>query len=385
MKIKEIIKAFIPSGLLYLNRTFFLKYFINNFRKNSEIFYVRENSVLIIEFFDFHGEVCPGLVKYLLDLGFNVDIVFCKHKTGRNDPGLFRCFDENEKVRIKTLSDVNMNLLLRSSLSYKYKHIILTSFTDDMGREQLYKVDLFKLKIVCMMHKSGIMHEYFRTNKIISMVKMDCINRKSPLIVNSHYFGKFEENNKSETTTFFTLNTGELYRRNLYLLFDASDRLYENGINNFIVKIIGKGINIPEKYSGNFQILGCLDFQAMYKEISESDFILALIDQASVQYTNKASGSYALSYGFLKPLLLHIKFSDISGFNSDNSVLYYDNDDLSNAMKKCIDMSNSDYLSLVSSLKSSEKKLYDISLDNLKKVLETPIQFLSQNRPTIGY
>jgi hypothetical protein len=328
MKIKEIIKAFIPSGLLYLNKIFFLKYFINNFRKSPEIFHVRENSVLIIEFFDFHGEVCPGLVKYLLDLGFNVDIVFCRHKTGRNDPGLFYCFNGNEKVRIKILSDVNINLLLRSSFSYKYKHVILTSFTDGMEREHLYKVDLFKLKIICMVHNTGIVHEYSRTNKIISLVMMDCINRKSPLIVNSHYFGEFEENNKSEATTFFTLNTGELYRRNLYLLFDAIDKLYENGINNFIIKIIGKGINIPEKYSGNFQILGRLDFQDMYKEISGSDFILALIDQSSVQYINKASGTYALSYGFLKPILLHKKFSDISGFNDYNSIINYDKDHL---------------------------------------------------------
>jgi hypothetical protein len=382
MKIKEIIKAFIPSGLLYLNKIFFLKYFINNFRKSPEILHVRENSVLIIEFFNFHGEVCPGLAKYLLDLGFNVDIVFCKYKTGRNDPDLFNCFNGNEKVRVKMLSDINMNLLLRSSLACKYKHIILTSFRDGMEREHLYKVNLFKLKIVCMMHNSGIKNDYFRTNKIISLVKIDCINRESPYIVNSHYFGEFDVNEKSKTTTFVTLNTNELYRRNLYLLFDAIDKLYENGINNFIIKIIGKGINIPEKYSGNFQNFGYLDSQVMYKEISESDFFIALIDKASVQYTNKASSSYLLSYGFFKPLLLHKRFSDVSGFNGDNGILYSDNDDLYNAMKKCIDMSNSDYMSLVSSLKSSEKKLYDISLDNLKKALETPIQFISQNRPT---
>jgi len=109
----------------------------------------------------------------------------------------------------------------------------------------------------------------------------------------------------------------------------------------------------------------------MYNEISESDFFLALIDQASVQYTNKASGSYQLSYGFLKPLVLHRKFADVLDFNDENSVLYNDNSELADAMERCINMSNDDYLSMVDALETSEKALYNTSLHNLKKALET--------------
>jgi hypothetical protein len=272
-----------------------------------------------------------------------------------------------------------MNLLLRSSIATQYKHIILVSFKDSMERKQLYGVDLFKLKMVCVMHGSDISNDYFKTNKIISVVKIDRINIKSPYIVSNHYFGEFEKNDKSSRTTFFALNTKYSIVRNLNLLFDACNKLYEKGINNFLVKIIGNGIKIPEKYTNNFQDFGFQNYQNMYKVISESDFILALIDQASIQYTNKASGSYTLSYGFLKPIVLHKKFSEVSGFNNGNSILHNTNDDLSNAMEKCINMSINDYSSLVSALEISEKELYNTSLNNLKEVLEAPIQYVSRD------
>jgi len=352
---------------------------INNFRPDFKRFEARENSVLLIEFLDHHAENFPGLTKYLMDLGYNVDVVFSKHKgTGgaRNDSSIFAYFKNVDKIRLFTLSETDMNLLLRSSIATQYKHIVLVSLKNGMERKQLYGIDLFKLKAVCVMHASDETNNYFKTNKIISVVKIDCFDRKPPYVVSNHYFGEFTKKDKSCVTTFFALNTKYPSVRNINLLFKACDKLYEKGINNFLIKIIGKGIKIPEKYSNNFQDFGFQNYRNMYKIISESDFILALIDQASTQYTNKASGSYTLSYGFLKPIVLHKKFSEVSGFNDKNSILHNTNDDLSNAMEKCINMSNSDYSSLVAALEISEKELYNTSLNNLKEALEAPVQWI---------
>jgi len=118
----------------------------------------------------------------------------------------------------------------------------------------------------------------------------------------------------------------------------------------------------------------------MFAEIASSDFFLALIDQASVEYTNKASGSYGLSYGFLKPILLHRKFSNVLGFTDENSILYNDNSNLSDAMEECINMSNDDYWTLISSLEISGKELYDVSLTNFKEALEAQIQYVSYDK-----
>jgi len=334
-------------------------------------FEYRENTVLLLEPYDVHGEVLPGLVKYLLDLGYNVDVIFSMTGRGnaskRNDTNLFAPFEKNDKVRIKSMAGYKINRLLRSSVQKHYEHIVIDSFVDN--DINFYKIDLFKLKPVCMMHNPNVEDAYFKTNKIISLVEMDCINREAPLVVNSHYFGDIQKKTKSKITTFVTFNTKKLYVRNLHLLFNACNILYKKNITNFKVKIIGNGITIPPDYKNNFLIFDFLDFKDMFNEISKSDFILGLIDAAGIEYTNKASGSYQLSYGFLKPIVLHSKFATCSGFTNKNSVLYNNNSDLANAMENCINMSENDYDSMVAELEKSEKKLYNDSLNNLKQAL----------------
>jgi hypothetical protein len=334
-------------------------------------FEYRENTVLLLELYDVHGEVLPGLVKYLLDLGYNVDVIFSMTGKGnaskRNDANLFAPFENNDKVRIKSMAGYKINRLLRFSVLKHYKHIVINSFEDkDVN---FYKIDLFKLKPVCMMHNPNVEEVYFRTNKIISLVKMDCINREPPLVVNSHYFGNIQKKSKSKVTTFVTFNTKKLYVRNLHLLFNACDMLHKKKITNFQVKIIGNGITIPPDYKNNFLIFNFLDFKDMFSEISTSDFLLGLIDASSVEYTNKASGSYQLSYGFLKPIVLHSKFANCCGFINKNSILYNNNSDLADAMENCINMSETDYDLMIAELEKSEKKLYNDSMNNLKQAL----------------
>ena len=371
------IKKNIKTFLIYFKMLFKKKYLAKTDFKN---FTVRDNCVALFEFYSFHGEVLPGLIKYLLDLDYNVDLVLNKkewskgeqsyNRNNYNDSGLFSYFKENNKVEFKILEDYEMNQLLQSDIKLKYKHIILNSFYDDMEQTYLHNIDLFKLKPICMMHNPDIINEYFKTNKIISLVNMKCDNREPVFVVNSHYFGEFQRKEKSTITTFVTLNTKDLSRRNLYLLFEACDKLYERKINNFIVKIIGTGIKIPDIYHNNFQIFGFLNFEKMFEQIALSDFFLALIDQESISYTNKASGCYQLSYGFLKPILLHNKFSAVSGFTDENSILYNNNNELADVMEKCINMSNDNYNHLVTALEKSQRELYNTSLNNLKKVME---------------
>lgn len=384
MNIKSLIKSLSPP--LFIKIYIFIKYlFINNifyhFFNYKKYIPTKSNSVLLIEFHSFHGEILPGITKYLLDLNFNVD-VYIKNITvkrnmhSRNDIGLFSYFSGNNKVSIFFLPENKMNYLLRSPAALKYKHIIISTYGDNTDKVNLYGVNLYNLKPLCMVHDvSCVSTDYSKTNKIFAPVKMEYINRKPIPPISIHFFGNFNKKNKLPITTFIALNSKDITIRNLYLLFRACDKLYQNNIKNFIVKIIGNGIPIPEKYIDNFKILGYLDFLNMWNEISTSDFVLGLIDQTSIHYTNKVSGSYNLSYGILKPIILHRIFSYVSGFNDNNSILYDDNEELYKAMIKCIDMTNDDYLSILNNLEETEKKLYKNSLDNFKIMLESELDF----------
>ena len=343
-------------------------------------FPIRENSVLLIEFKSFHGETLPGYIKYLLDLGYNVDVVLHKSKTTdigyRNDHGLFSCFNANSKVKIISLPTHDINLLTHSSILSNYKHIVVNTFDDKIERRFFCFSTLSQLKPICVVHNPDIIDNHIKTTKMVSLVKMISVNQNSPIIVNPHYFGEFTKKSKKGNaegiTIFVALNSGGS-RRNLNLLFNACDNLYKKGIYNFLIKIIGKGVHIPECYHNNIHDFGFLDFQPMYKEINTSDFFMALIDQENTEYTNKASGTYQISYGFLKPLVLHRQFSGVAGFSGKDSVLYNTNNDLADSMETCIKMSNDDYCNMVDALEKSQKDLYVMSLDNLRKAFNTAV------------
>ena len=366
-----MVKTIIPYSILLLFSKYFTKYLLNFFRKPFGFFSSRENTVLLLEFYYVHGESLPGYIKYFLDLGHNVDVVLRKltNKERKNDPGLFSCFSSNDNVRIKYMSDLDMNFLLRSSITSNYRYIMINSFSDGTELYYLSFVDIFRLKPICVVHNPNLKSNYFQTDRIISLVKMKHLNRKSTPAVNPHYFGEYATTQKKEITTFVALNSNNPIRRNVSLLFDACGLLHKKGISRYKIKLIGKGIAVPECYRGNIYDFGYLDYKEMFAEIKDSDFFLTLLDQGSIQYTNKASGSYQISYGFLKPAVLHSIFSEISGFNNKNSMLYNDNSELADTMEKCINMSNDNYISLVNALEASEKELYNTSLCNLKTVL----------------
>jgi len=378
MKFRQIIKAIVPFKLSIIISNIFSRNILNIFKRKFDYFDIRENSVLLIEFYKVHGESLPGHAKYFLDLNYNIDVVInCK---GKNDIGLFSCFNTNKKVRVKILSDYDMNYLMRSPVISNYKHIMINSLDNKCELNHLAFVNLFKLKPVCAIHNPNLLSKYFKTNKIISHVKIESKNRKSPVIVNPHYFCDYRRRERkcenSNITTFTAFNNNDLLRRNINLLFNACDMLYEKGISNFNIKVIGKGLPILDCFNKNIQNFGFLDFQSMYKEIIDSDFFIALLDEESKQYTNKASGSYQISYGFLKPLLLHSQFSKISYLNNDNSILYDSNGNLAEAMERCINMTNNEYLSIVNSLEKTKNDLYNVSLKNFKEVLEAPLELI---------
>ncbi|MDR1277584.1 MAG: hypothetical protein LBK02_02415 [Treponema sp.] len=119
--------------------------------------------------------------------------------------------------------------------------------------------------------------------------------------------------------------------------------------------------------------MGSLNFSELYKEIERIDFILALIDPASVEYTNKASGTYQLSYGFVKPVLIHKKFAESGNFNGENSILY---ENICHAVEQAIGMGTEEYNTMVGHLRELEQSIYKRSLNNLKQILGSDIQKL---------
>jgi hypothetical protein len=382
--LRKIVKAFSPYGLLVLWRVLApkLKYLLaySVAKKLLSSLYIADNTVLLLEANDCHADGLPGIAKYLLVLGYNVDVII----TNRGSANVFSRFP-HEKLKIIILKKEIIGFFLNSKEIKQYTHVFIYSYhlyyyfpgiVGPVPIDMYYKFNIFDIAPICMIHESEYCDtEYLHTNKIVSLVPIKCYNRANPLVVNAHYCGTINQYEKSDITSFIVCGGNDKTRRNYRLLFNACDYLLENNIHNFKIILTGfNKIEIHDKYKENTVVLGYLDWEQLYSQVESSDFLLALIDNSHNEYLNKASGNYLMSYRFLKPILIHQKFSKITGFNESNSIIYENNNVLGYTMMYAIKMSKKEYADIVSGLKILENEIYNNSLKNLEYVLSTGLE-----------
>ena len=154
-------------------------------------------------------------------------------------------------------------------------------------------------------------------------------------------------------------------------------KLHNLGIRNFNVTIIGERhfneideeLENPEikKY---FKVLGRVDYQTVYKNLNKADFILPLLDPDIHfdRYIKKGtSGTFQLIYAFNKPCIIHKTYADIYGFDEKNSLIYEDNDELSDVMQKAISMTNDEYKNIQENLLSVVRTIEKRSFSNFQQ------------------
>ena len=107
-------------------------------------------------------------------------------------------------------------------------------------------------------------------------------------------------------------------RRNYNYLVESVKRLKQENYN-FEIIITGRTTafnqkRIPTNLINNFKFKQKISYSELYKLIDNSDYIIILIDLSNKygkEYkTIKVSGSIQLTYGFLKPALIHKEFSE---------------------------------------------------------------------------
>jgi len=378
--LKRMMRSLVPRRILLLLSRFKLSLESSAGIRHIRAVCIRENSALLLEANYHHEEVLPGLAKYLLDLGYHVDIVVNNRKAKE----VFCRFRHN-KIRFYVLSRESIGVLLEDDKIKKYRHILISSYhlyyavegiAGPAPFEKFYKdFNIFALAPVCMLHDAGHPYsEYLHTNKIISLVPMR-LEHCHPALVNAHYFGSIKTHEKSpDETVFISVGGIDKKRKNINMLFDAVKKLLQNNIVNFKVYIAGSWEPSIEKQNiRNVVYLGYTNFGKLFSLLEKSDFMLSLLDHTNedhVNYNNKASGSYQLCYGFKKPIVIDKFFAGNPGFTEENSLLYKSSEELYAAMERAINMQPEEYKKKVRALENTVSQIYQTSLVNLKNVLE---------------
>ena len=342
---------------------------------------ISDNTVLVSEFNNSHGEVIPGIVKYFLDLNYNVDILITNNIFYERISDIF---NDNNKVKIFSLDLDRIKKAFNNKKIKKYKNIFITSYyiyntINNWPSILDYIPNIYKLNkntIIMEHHIDLINRNLLRKNKKIAI--MHNLNEElKENYINPHYFGDFNYKTKNKDITKFIVVGGfSEHRRNYKLLFDSFRMLVKSGIINFHLTLVGNGdINYDLTYLRPFvTIRGRINYPDLFEEVYSSDFILPMLD-----YENKAhnrylkygvSGAFQLSYGFNKICIVNSKFSKTYGLDNNNSIIYEKNQDLLESLKLAINMEEEVYKIKQMNLKKYSDYLYNKSLQNLKNMLK---------------
>lgn len=362
--VKDIKSSRWLSGFIY-------KQIYNQFIYNE----VLPKTVLIIEFNNIHGEMLPSYVKYFLDIGYKVDVLttfgqkICKSLdifSNHNNVNIFYT-EYNILENIKEIINKNYSFILFNTLySYKNKNYIF-DYIDEM--------EMLKNKIIFIDNNFELLDNKLINNRVIILKSFS--KETDKIFVNPSYFGNVRITQKNTNITKFIL-VGQLEdkRRDTNLLISSIKDLINLGYNNFKLTIISRLGKPPYEVYNLYKYINYkenLDYINMYKEIEEADFFLPMLNPENIEHIayikNKVSGSFQLILGFLKIAIINREFSAPYGLNEQNSIIYDNNEDLTNAMIRAIKMNNKQYLEKQNSLKEYRSKIYNQSLDNLKSVI----------------
>ena len=337
-----------------------------------------DKRVLLVEANTCHAEVLSGLAKYLVELGYRVDVL-----VNNADSADVFCRFTSDKVKVFVLHTEHIGYVLRNKRAAYFKRVVIASYhlyyfaprhTQAVPIETYFKgFNIARTAPVCMLHDPRFPDSsYLASGRLISLANMPHHGRPSPGVVNSHYFGEVRPHLKSTPCRFTIIGRVNL-ARGTDAICEACEHLFAARRKNFKVHVVGAGqFVIPEKYQDHIEFHGRMPWEVMFKLLDECDFILAMLDPQNPLhdiYSRKSSGIYNLSLGFAKPILIHEKFLKISNFSEATSVIYGDADGLGEAMLRAVEMSSGDYAAMTSELAALSEKINRESLQNLAKLL----------------
>lgn len=341
---------------------------------------VRNNSVLLVEAADCHGEVMPGFVVKFREMGFFVDVLFTNNNYNLNS--LSRIHDPS--VRVFNNDKYSMYKFLQKKILDKYEFIIFTSRTlyysiGDLKTPSIFEyfkvLENFRSKVFSLEHHL----EYVNSSTPSSdyffvLANPSCKNYFSNKVVNFPNFGNVKITPKNNITTFIVVGNIEVERKNHKLLLDTLIELYykKEGFKLIIVARRGE-IELPDFLKNNIEIYINASYDKLYELMELSDFILPMLDPNIEDHkrylTNGTSGTFQLSYGFAKPCIINSIFAATYGYDKTNSIIYEDNYSFSNSLSRAISINREEYKEMQDNLLNLTNSIMKESTENLEKIV----------------
>lgn len=349
---------------------------------------VDSQSIAIIENFDFHGECLPSYINYFIKLGYKVNLFTIKEQA--QDPAWIDCNFDPALLNIYSFTKFPTDELFFNILS-KHRFVFLSTlhckYNDYFARifKEKYCICHNKNNYACINHELYIHEElkdlddYFFNNTFALRPNILCNNNKLPFIA-PIYFGLHEDlfkNTKNNYVTFLSMSRQKSTSlKNYEALFQAVNKLIKFNIKNF--KIIFTGLTkdnlkqfLTQENENFVELLEKVPFKKLYEQVKKSDYVLYNIDKTSsdyIKYINMGTtATYLHNLGFIRPAVVDTVLAE-KYFIADCSITYGENE-LFNALKKAIELSNEEYITLQKKINVLAQSLTDQSVKNIEEYL----------------
>lgn len=351
--------------------------------------------VLLLEPNPYHTEVVPGIAKYFEDLGYIVDIYLRKEV---QDNRVFCRYKISGELRYYNFADIKS--LLESDAIKAYDFLFLTS----MEHSENGKIERFLTEIgVIPKTKYGILGIYHTnwlidkfedfesqgTKRIFCISDFQCIKYNILSIAPIFFINGQKKKPLAQIKNVLIIGNSADFS----MLYSAYWKLEPNKRKYLKISYIGTYGNEPtgakdwvinkcmtiygmfdHKYKKipDINCLGKVDFENMYKEIENTDYLLVLInpyDDGQKRYIEcVTSGIRQLIFGFNKVAII----SDLVAEKYDiekGAYIGFDGNNLVDGLRCAIAMEPQKYHEMENSLRICSKKVYKKSLSNLDEVI----------------
>ena len=335
---------------------------------------IPQNSVLIIESQDCHGECLPSVIHYFKELGYHVDVWLSKKEFD------LRPVAGTAGVRIFPIERNFLHYFLSLPQLKQYKCIFWNTEYDYYSlrttRRAFMSNCLDHPKVFYQCHSPE-----FTYDDLSEEVKftLEVVNEYKALPLYSCYFG-FNGQEKSvckNEKQFVVVGNIEQKRKDFNLLMDVIkdiDRTHPH-LNFRITVIARKGkLHVPRRLTKYFNFVGMLDYPKMYEIVSESDFILPLLNSKIPEHsrylTNGISGTVNLSVGLRVPMVIEAAFAAKFGVSVQSALIYDKESDFKSAFIKAIELGEAVQKEMSMGLSLIQSERISRSLESLKIVLK---------------
>lgn len=356
-KLKEKVKHFF-LGMYAICRFVFLKN--------------RQQTILLIEGNTFHGEIIHSLALYYRQLNYRVVLLLNPVLLSEQ---LDKVLPADQQVTVLVARAFYLRFMLNYFNLAKFKLVIFNSREIACGKQNQHYQQYFALKnnwrAWCIRHHLQDNLSHNLPEQSLVLLKNPQFPERNLSLIN---YGQAIIKPLGKKIVLAVIGSIAPERKNFSLLLQVVAELLQQGQNNFVIMLIGSSqpVGLSPRLAPYFSFHNRVSYPCLYQLITQSDFILSLLDpevKAHREYRcHRCTGSANFSFAFLKPFIVEQSFAPAYGFNGDNSLLYRGNQQLTATISKALKMSAAQYQRLGENLQKDARHLQKRTLAILKQL-----------------